>query len=176
MFGIVQGGEYKDLRVKSAQFINSLDFDGFGIGGSFGKSYGDSKKNMAKVLNWIIPLLNENKPRHLLGIGEVDDIYESVKRGIDTFDCVIPTRLGRNGAALTKKGRIKISSSRYIKDQSPIEKNCGCYTCSNFKRYYICHLFKAKEMLGPILTTIHNLYFMESFMREIRKTIKNNKL
>lgn len=172
LFGIIQGGEYKDLRIKSAQFINSLDFDGFGIGGSFGKSYGDSKQNMRRVLDWTIPLLDENKPRHLLGIGEIDDIYKSVKQGIDTFDCVIPTRLGRNGVALIKNGRINIKAGRYLKDRLPIEKNCECYTCLNFKRFYISHLFRANEMLGPILTTIHNLYFMEKIMREIREQIK----
>jgi len=167
LFGIIQGGEYKDLREKSAKFIGSLNFDGFGIGGSLGKS----KKDMHKVLDWITPLLPENKPRHLLGIGDPEDIHEAVKRGIDLFDCVMPTRLGRNGTALTKNGRINIKSARHSKDRVPLEKDCKCYTCSNFKRFYINHLFKANEMLGPILTTIHNLYFMECLMEEIRKKI-----
>lgn len=168
LFGIIQGGEYKDLRTKSAEFIASRDFDGFGIGGSLGKS----KKDMYKVLDWTIPLLPENKPRHLLGIGNPEDIREAVKRGIDLFDCVIPTRLGRNGTALTKDDRINIKSGRYLKDRLPLEKNCKCYTCLNFKRFYISHLFKANEMLGPILTTLHNLYFMENLMKGIRKSIK----
>ena len=167
LFGIIQGGEYKDLRIKSAKFIASEDFDGFGIGGSLGKS----KKDMYNVLNWSVPLLPESKPRHLLGIGDPDDIHEAVKRGIDLFDCVMPTRLGRNGAALVKNGRINIKSGRYLTDYSPIEKSCQCYTCKNFQKSYISHLFKANEMLGPILTTIHNLYLMENLMKKIRTSI-----
>ncbi len=171
LFGIVQGGAYEDLRIKSAKFIGGLDFPGFGIGGSLGKS----KKDMHKVLDWTAPLLPEAKPRHLLGIGSVEDIYEAVKRGIDSFDCVIPTRLGRNGAALTKKGNLNIKSARYRLDKNQIEKNCGCYTCRHFSRYYLCHLFKAGEMLGPILTTIHNLHFMENLMKEIRNDILDSR-
>lgn len=170
LFGIVQGGAHKDLRQQSAKFIGSLDFPGFGIGGSLGKS----KKDMYKVLDWTIQLLPENKPRHLLGIGSPEDIKEAVKRGIDTFDCVMPTRLGRNGAALiverSREGStLNIKSGRYLKDKNPLEKKCGCYTCQNHTRAYVSHLFKANEMLGPILTTIHNLWFMEALMRDIRK-------
>jgi queuine tRNA-ribosyltransferase/7-cyano-7-deazaguanine tRNA-ribosyltransferase len=168
LFGIVQGGAYKDLRIKSAKTIGAMDFQGFGIGGSLGKS----KKEMFQVLDWSVPLLPENKPKHLLGIGSPEDIWEAVKRGIDTFDCVAPTRLGRNGSALLKKGKtLNIKSGRYLKDKNPIDKKCGCYACQNYTRAYISHLFKANEMLGPILTTIHNLYFMESLMRDIRKKI-----
>ena len=175
LFGIVQGGAYKDLRVGSAKFIGSLNFNGFGIGGSLGKS----KDDMFKVLDWSVPLLPENKPKHLLGIGSPEDIWEAVKRGIDTFDCVAPTRLGRNGSALLTtsgsaslpKGNLNIKSGRYLKDKNPIDKKCGCYTCQNYTRAYISHLFKAKEMLGPILTTIHNLYFMENLFKEIRSKI-----
>ena len=172
LFGIVQGGEYKNLREQSTLFISSLNFAGFGIGGSLGKS----KKDMHKVLDWTVSFLPENKPRHLLGIGEISDIYEAVKRGVDTFDCVIPTRLGRNGSVLAKKGNLNIKSSRYFKDKKPLEKNCSCYTCQSFTRSYISHLFRAGEMLGGILTTIHNLYFMESYMKEIRQKIKDNKI
>jgi queuine tRNA-ribosyltransferase len=172
LFGIVQGGEYKDLRLVSAKFIGSLNFDGFGIGGSLGKS----KEDMYKVLGWTMPLLPENKPKHLLGIGSVEDIEKSVKYGIDTFDCVIPTRLGRNGSALTKKGTDNIRSVGNRLDKNPIEKNCGCYACRNFARYYLRHLFKAGEMLGPILVTIHNLWFMENLMREIRGKIERGKI
>ena len=113
----------------------------------------------------------EEKPRHLLGIGSPEDIEKAVKAGIDTFDCVAPTRLGRNGSALMKKGNLNIKSGRYLKDQNPIDKKCGCYTCKNYSRGYITHLFKANEMLGPILTTIHNLWFMENLLREIRSRI-----
>lgn len=167
LFGIVQGGAYKDLREKSAKFIGALDFSGFGIGGSLGKS----KKEMYQVLDWTMPLLPEEKPRHLLGIGSEEDIYEAVKLGIDTFDCVMPTRLGRNGGALIKGGRLNIKSGRYLKDKNPIDKKCHCYACENYSRAYISHLFKAGEMLGPILTTIHNLYFMEDLMRKVREAI-----
>ncbi len=171
LFGIVQGGAYEDLRITSAKFIGGLDFPGFGIGGSLGKS----KKDMHKVLDWVAPILPETKPRHLLGIGSVEDIYEAVKRGMDSFDCVIPTRLGRNGAALTRKGNLNIKAASYHLDKRPIEAGCGCYTCRHFARYYLCHLFKAGEMLGPILTTIHNLHFMENLMKEIRDDILNSK-
>ncbi len=172
LFGIVQGGEYKDLRLASAKFIGGLDFPGFGIGGSLGKS----KKDMYQVLNWTLPVLPEKKPKHLLGIGSVEDIVKCVQQGIDTFDCVIPTRLGRNGAAITKKGNINLKSAQYKLDRNPIEKDCQCYTCSNFARYYLWHLFKAGEMLGPILATIHNLWFMENLLREIRVKINNGKI
>lgn len=164
LFGIVQGGEYKDLREISTKFIGQMDFAGFGIGGSLGKS----KKDMYRVLDWTVPLLPEEKPRHLLGIGSVDDIYESVKKGIDTFDCVAPTRLGRNGSAITKKGNLNLKTSKLLKDSNPIDKKCDCYTCQNYSRSYLTHLFRANEMLGPILTTIHNLSFMEKLMKEIR--------
>ena len=172
LFGIVQGGEYKDLRLASAKFIGGLDFSGFGIGGSLGKS----KKDMYRVLNWTMPVLPEKKPKHLLGIGSVEDIVKCVQQGIDTFDCVIPTRLGRNGAAITKKGTINLKSAQYKLDRNPIEKECQCYACSHFARYYLWHLFKAGEMLGPILATIHNLYFMEQLMRQIRDRINNGKI
>lgn len=168
LFGIVQGGAYKDLRVASAKTIGKMDFDGFGIGGSLGKS----KKDMFKVLDWSMPLLPENKPKHLLGIGSPEDIWEAVQRGIDTFDCVAPTRLGRNGGALLSKGYLNVKSGRYAQDKNPIDKKCGCYTCQNYTRAYLSHLFKAKEMLGPILATIHNLWFMKNLLKDIRKRIK----
>lgn len=172
LLGIVQGGAYKDLRLKSAKVIGKMGFDGFGIGGSLGKS----KKDMYKVLDWTIPLLPEKKPRHLLGIGSEEDIWEAVKRGVDTFDCVAPTRVGRNGGALLRGGkRLNIKSGRYLKDKNPIDKNCGCYTCANYSRAYVSHLFNAHEMLGPILTTIHNLSFMEKLLKEVRERIAKEK-
>jgi len=170
LFGIVQGGEYKDLREESASFISSLPFEGFAIGGSLGKS----KKDMHKVLEWTIPLLDENKPRHLLGIGEPEDLFEGIERGIDMFDCVIPTRLARNNTLLTKKGRMNIVNKKFITDKKPIEQGCGCYACRNFSRAYLNHLFKANEILAGRLATIHNLYFILDLMKEIRKSIKNN--
>jgi len=171
LFGIVQGGEFKDLRLESSRFIGAMDFDGFGIGGSFGKF----RKNVKNILDYSVEYLPENKPKHLLGIGSVEDIVEAIRRGIDTFDCVTPTRLGRNGTALTRKGNLNMKSGRFALDKKPIEKGCGCYTCTNFKRGYIRHLFQSGEMLAGILTTIHNLYFMEKLMCGIRKDILNGK-
>jgi len=168
LFGIVQGGPFEDLRKDSAQFIGKLPFDGFGIGGSFGKG------EMKKTLDWVIPYLPKNKPRHLLGVGYLDDIKEAVKRGIDLFDCVYPTRLARHGAFLTDQGEINIFKAGYKLDKRPIMKKCSCYTCQNFTRAYLHHLFKAKEMLGARLATFHNLYFMHQFMEKIRKDIRGN--
>lgn len=171
LFGIVQGGEFKDLRLESSKFIGAMDFDGFGIGGSFGKF----KKNVKNILDHSVEYLPENKPKHLLGIGSVEDIIEAIRRGIDTFDCVTPTRLGRNGTALTGKGNINMKSGKLALDKKPIERGCGCYTCANFTRGYIRHLFRSGEMLAGILTTTHNLYFMEKLMRGIRQDIMKGK-
>ncbi|MFH1551255.1 MAG: tRNA guanosine(34) transglycosylase Tgt [bacterium] len=165
MFGIVQGGPFKDLRKISAEFIGKLPFDGFGIGGSFGK------EEMEKTLESVIPYLPEDKPRHLLGIGYLDDIKKAVNQGIDLFDCVYPTRLARHGTLLTLKGELNILNSRFKQDKDPIMKNCSCYTCKNFSRAYIHHLFKANEILGARLATFHNLCFMFEFMEKIRKDI-----
>lgn len=168
LFGIVQGGAYKDLRLKSAKIIGKMGFDGFGIGGSLGKS----KKDMYNVLDWTIPLLPEKRPRHLLGIGSEEDIWEAVKRGVDTFDCVAPARLGRNGAALLPGGkRLSLRNANCREDKSPIDRNCGCYVCANYSRSYLNHLFRANEMLGPILLTIHNFSFMEELLRQVRERI-----
>ncbi len=170
MFGIVQGGEYEDLRKESAKFINSLPFFGFGIGGSLGKS----KKDIIKVLNWTIPLLDENKPRHLLGIGEIDDIFNSIEQGIDLFDCVIPTRWARHGAAFTYKGRINLKSSKYLNDKRPIDPECKCNICQKYSRAYICHLLKEKEIYGIILLTEHNVFWILNLFKEIRKALRKN--
>ncbi len=167
IYGIVQGGAYKDLREKSAKFISGMDFFGIAIGGSLGKS----KKDMHQILDWTIPLLPENRPRHLLGIGGIEDIKEGVKRGVDTFDCAAPTRMARNGTLLTKEGQINIMNARFRTDKNPIEKECQCYACQNYSRAYLRHLFWAKEMLAGRLATIHNLYFMMELMKEIRENI-----
>ncbi len=166
LFGIVQGGDWKQLREASAIYIGSLAFHGFGIGGSFGK------KEMLDVLDWTVPLLPENKPRHLLGIGLVEDIFDAVARGIDTFDCVEPTRLGRHGTLLTASGRMRISSAKFRADKKPAEYDCPCELCAKYSRAYLHHLFRADEMLGPRLATIHNLTFMHRLMAEIRNSIK----
>ncbi len=175
LFGIVQGGAYKDLREQSAKFISELDFDGIGIGGSVGRS----KDDLYKVLDWTIPLLPEEKPRHLLGIGEIEDIFHAVARGVDLFDCVAPTRMARNGALWVKDSenfRINITNAIYKTDPRPVAEGCGCYTCQNFSRAYLHHLFLAKEILAMRLATIHNLYFLESLMRQIRQAIRDHAL
>lgn len=168
LFGIVQGGDWQNLREESAKFISGLEFDGFGIGGSFGK------KEMRDVLDWTIPLLPEDKPRHMLGIGAVEDIFDAVERGIDTFDCVEPTRLGRHGTLLTASGRLRILSAKYATDKKPVEKSCPCELCAKYSRGYLHHLFKAEEILGMRLATAHNLTFMHRLMENIRNSIKNN--
>jgi queuine tRNA-ribosyltransferase/7-cyano-7-deazaguanine tRNA-ribosyltransferase len=171
IFGIVQGGEYEDLRKESAKFINSLPFFGFGIGGSLGKS----KKDIIKVLNWTLPLLDEYKPRHLLGIGEVDDVFNSIEQGIDLFDCVIPTRWARHGTGFTFKGRINLKSSKYLNDKKPIDLECKCRVCQKFSRAYISHLLKENEIYGIMLLTEHNVFWILNLFKEIRKAIKENK-
>ena len=176
LFGVVQGGSFKDLRKESAKFISDLPFDGIGIGGSFGKD------EMKKTLDWILPYLPENKPRHLLGVGYLRDLKEAIKRGMDLFDCVYPTRLARHGtflapldAKLSNGGEMNIFKAVYRLDKAPIMKNCFCYTCQNFSRAYLHHLFKAGEILGSRLATFHNLWFMRQFMKEIKQAIKDNK-
>jgi queuine tRNA-ribosyltransferase/7-cyano-7-deazaguanine tRNA-ribosyltransferase len=175
IFGIIQGGAYQDLREKSAQFISGQDFDGYGIGGSLGKS----TKDMHRVLEWAIPSLPSDKPRHLLGIGEIEDIFEVISRGIDLFDCVLPTRLARTGTLFTKEAerfRIHIRNAQYTHDPRPIENGCDCSTCRNFSRAYLRYLFMAKELLAIQLASIHNLYFLESLMHQIRSAIKEKRL
>ncbi len=179
IFGIVQGGAYKDLRTKSAKFISSLNFDGIAIGGSLGKS----KKDMHNILDWVIPLLTKNKPRHLLGIGNIEDIFECVEKGIDTFDCVAPTRIARRGALfifpssggnLKNKFRINIKNSKYKLDKKPIDKDCNCLTCKNYSRAYLNHLYKSQELAYYKLASLHNVNFMLRLLEEIRDAINNN--
>ncbi len=166
LFGIVQGGRFKDLREESAHTIGSMDFDGFGIGGSF------DKEDLLSAVLWVNEILPEDKPRHLLGIGEPKDILFGVEAGCDLFDCVAPTRMARNGTLHTKDGRMNLLNAKFELDTNPIENDCGCYTCKNFTRSYLAHLFRGKEMLGGTLATIHNVYFMNTFFEEIRKAIK----
>lgn len=173
LFGIVQGGPFEDLRKESAQFIGQLPFEGFGIGGSLGQ--GDLKGKMEEVLKWTIPYLPENKPRHLLGIGYLDDLKKAISQGVDLFDCVQPTRLARHGVFITGQKEINILKSIYRNQKKPINQNCACDACQNYSRAYLHHLFKAKEMLGPRLATIHNLYFMFQYIQGIRKQIKQDK-
>ena len=165
LFGIVQGGRDEGLRKKSAKFIGGLDFDGFGIGGSF------AKEDMSSAVKWVNEILPEGKPRHLLGIGEPEDLFMGVENGADLFDCVAPTRIARNGQLYTKHGKINITNAKFREDFGPIEDGCGCYVCKNYSRAYLSHLFHGKEMLAATLASIHNLYFIINLMKDIRKSI-----
>ncbi|KKP87454.1 MAG: Queuine tRNA-ribosyltransferase [Parcubacteria group bacterium GW2011_GWC1_35_8] len=165
LFGIVQGGRDEGLRKKSAKFIGSLDFDGFGIGGSF------AKEDMSTAVKWVNEILPEEKPRHLLGIGEPEDLFMGIENGVDLFDCVAPTRLGRNGTLYTKKGKIIIMNKKFRDDYSPIEKDCICYSCKNYTKAYIAHLFHGKEMLAGTLASIHNLHFIVNLVKNARQSI-----
>ncbi len=172
MLGVVQGGPYPELRKESAEFIGSLPFFGFGIGGSFGGSYGDSKKSMHSILEETIPLLPSSKPRHLLGIGEPDDIFESVERGIDLFDCVIPVRWARHGMAMTSKGRINMKAIKLLKEKRPIDNLCSCRVCQSHSTAYVSHLLREKELYGISLLAEHNIFWILKLMEEIRESIK----
>lgn len=168
LFGIVQGGMYKDLRSMSAKELVALDFPGYAVGGL---SVGEPKPLMYEMLEHTVPLLPEGKPRYLMGVGTPDCLVEGVMHGIDMFDCVFPTRVARNGTVMTSWGRLVVKNAEYARDFRPLDDKCGCYTCRNFSRAYIRHLFKTDEIFGLRLTTIHNLYFLLQFMREMRKAI-----
>jgi len=172
IFGIVQGSRFRKLREQSAEFINSLDFDGFGIGGDLG----ENKAAMKKILDWTIPWLNESKPRHLLGIGHLEDIKNIIKSGIDLFDCVIPTHYARRGVAFTSHGELDLERQIFLKDKTPLDKKCDCFVCQNYRRNYICHLLRAKEITALKLLTFHNLYFFNDFVEKIRQKIKKGKI
>ena len=175
LYGIVQGGTYDDLREESIDFIiNKIDTFGIAIGGSLGSS----KEEMYRVVNFTAPKLGNKHPIHLLGIGDPQDIWSLVKSGVDTFDCVSPTRLARHGSALTKDkvGKINIKNKKYANQMSSIDETCNCPTCSNYTLAYIHHLFKAGELLGLQLVTAHNIYFMNKLMSVIRKSIENDNL
>ncbi|MDE2079428.1 MAG: tRNA guanosine(34) transglycosylase Tgt [Patescibacteria group bacterium] len=168
IFGIVQGGRFPDLRAENAKAIGAMDFDGFGIGGSF------SKEDLGNALEAAIAPLPGEKPRHLLGIGEPEDLFEGVAYGIDMFDCVQPTRMARTGTIYTKRGKINLLNEKYIRDFSPLDPETGGYASEHFTKAYLAHLFRAKEMLGATIASIHNLYFIQSLMKDIRTSIQNN--
>lgn len=168
LFGIVQGSVYADLRRESAQVLAGLDFPGYGIGGL---SVGEPKEDMHRILEETTPLLPGNKPRYLMGVGSPEDLVECVARGIDMFDCVLPTRVARNGALLTRDGRLPIKSSRYALEKGPVEPDCDCYACTHFSLGYMHHLYRAEELLAYRLNSIHNLRFMTRIMAEIRQAI-----
>lgn len=170
LFGIVQGGRDEGLRKKSAKLISEMSsdgrqFDGFGIGGSF------AKEDMSTAVKWVNEILPEEKPRHLLGIGEPEDLFAGVENGVDLFDCVSPTRNGRNGTLFTSHGKIHISNATYREDFSPIEEGCACTTCKHYTRSYVCHLFHGKEMLAGTLASIHNLHFISNLVANMRQAI-----
>jgi len=170
LFGIVQGVTYRDLREQSARDLVALDLPGYAIGGL---SVGEPKPVMYEVLDYLVPMLPEDKPRYLMGVGSPDCLWEGVERGIDMFDCVFPTRIGRNGTALTSRGRIIVRDAKYARDFSPLDPDCACPTCQNYTRAYLRHLFKAEEILGLHLVTYHNLYFLHKIMEEIRTSLVN---
>ena len=173
VFGILQGGVYTDLRRKSAADLIGMDFPGYAIGGL---SVGEPKELMFGVLDYTVPLLPEEKPRYLMGVGSPDYLVEGVLRGIDMFDCVLPTRLARNGTVFTRRGKLVVRNAACAKDAGPLDPECACYTCRNYSRAYIRHLLKAGEVLGIRLTTIHNLSFITSLMAELRQAIRRGSL
>lgn len=177
LYGIVQGGAFRDVRTESAQVIASMAFDGIAIGGNLGNTLSD----MYDILDWTMQELPDEKPRHLLGIGDIPSIFEAVERGVDTFDCVSPTRNARNGGLLKRlddegkplaKFRINMRNAKFADDTRPVDENCQCYTCQNYSRSYLRHLFKANELFAHSLATIHNLQFMADLCKDIRKSIK----
>ena len=173
LFGIVQGGGHKELRQQSARDLTSMDFAGYSIGGL---SVGESKAEMNHVLDFTTPLLPENKPRYLMGVGSPDALIDGAIRGIDMFDCVLPTRIARNGTCMTSHGRLVVKNAKYARDFRPLDENCQCYTCRNYTRAYIRHLFKADETFGLRLTSYHNLYFLLDLMKQVRQAIMDDEL
>ncbi len=173
LFGIVQGAFYKDLRVESAKVLADMDFVGYGIGGL---SVGEPKPIMYEMLEEMMPHMPVHKPRYLMGVGSPDCLVEGVLRGVDMFDCVLATRVARNGTILTGKGRLVVRNADCARDFSPLEEGCDCYTCRNFSRAYIRHLFKAQEILGAQLASIHNLRFLTRLMEQIREAIQEDRL
>ncbi|HOJ09020.1 MAG TPA: tRNA guanosine(34) transglycosylase Tgt [Clostridiales bacterium] len=173
LFGIIQGGIFSDLRQKSAWEIMDIGFPGYALGGL---SVGEPAEEMYEMLECTLPLLPEDKPRYLMGVGSPDYLIEGAIRGIDMFDCVLPTRIGRNGTVLTSRGRVIVRDAAYARDFSPLDPDCDCYTCRNFTRAYIRHLLKTNEVLGMRLTTYHNIKFLIDLMKKIRQAIIEDNL
>ncbi len=171
LFGIIQGGVYRDLREKSVLEMVKLDFPGYALGGV---SVGEGKDLIYQAVEWCAPLLPEDRPRYLMGVGTPEDLWHAVERGIDMFDCVFPTRIARNGGIYTPEGQLAIRNGEFKEDMRPMDPTCGCYGCRNFTRAYIRHLFNVHEILGMRLTTLHNIYFMIRLMDRIRNSILNN--
>ena len=172
LFGIMQGGMYKDLRKQSAEEIVELDLPGYAIGGL---SVGEPKEIMYEVMDDCVDYLPADKPRYLMGVGSPDCLFEGVERGIDMFDCVLPTRIARHGMAMTSQGRVNIKNAKYERDFTPLDPNCDCYTCRNYSKAYLRHLFKSDEILSSMLMTTHNLHFLINTMAGIRKAIEEDR-
>nr|WGD91587.1 tRNA guanosine(34) transglycosylase Tgt [Bacillus subtilis] len=173
LFGIVQGGEYEDLRTQSAKDLISLDFPGYAIGGL---SVGEPKDVMNRVLEFTTPLLPKDKPRYLMGVGSPDALIDGAIRGVDMFDCVSPTRIARNGTVFTAEGRLNMKNAKFERDFRPIDEECDCYTCKNYTRAYIRHLIRRNETFGLRLTTYHNLHFLLHLMEQVRQAIREDRL
>ena len=172
LFGIMQGGMYKDLRKQSAEEIVELDLPGYAIGGL---SVGEPKEIMYEVMDDCVDYLPADKPRYLMGVGSPDCLFEGVERGIDMFDCVLPTRIARHGMAMTSQGRVNIKNAKYERDFTPLDPNCDCYTCRNYSKAYLRHLFQSDEILSSMLMTTHNLHFLVNTMAGIRKAIEEDR-
>ena len=172
LFGIVQGGEFKDLRKHCAEELVKMDFDGYSIGGT---SIGEPKDVMFEMVSYSVPYLPEDKPRYLMGVGSIDYILEGIAMGVDMFDCVLPTRIARHGALMTSKGRVNIRDAKYEYDFSPLDEDCDCYTCKNYTKAYLRHLYKCDETLGKRLLSIHNIRFLIHMMEEARTAIKEDR-
>lgn len=167
LFGVLQGANYEDLRKQTAARLGAMDFDGYGIGGAL------EKETMAQTIQWVNEILPENRPRHLLGISDPDDIFAAIEQGIDTFDCVSPTRVARNGAAYTPHGRVNMRGTKYREMFAPIMAECDCYTCQHYTAAYICHLLRAKESLAGTLLSIHNERFIIKLVDDVRHSLED---
>lgn len=173
LFGIVQGGGYKDLRIQHARDLTSMDFSGYSIGGL---SVGETHEEMFEVLDYLTPELPEDKTRYLMGVGTPMALIEAVIRGVDIFDCVLPTRIARNGAAMTSQGRVVVKNAKFAKAFEPLDSKCDCYTCKNYTKAYLRHLIKANEILGMRLLSVHNLRFLIRLMEQVREAIREDNL
>lgn len=171
LFGIIQGSVFRDLRIDCAKKLVEMNFEGYSIGGL---SVGEGSVLMNEVLDYTIDFLPPDRPRYLMGVGFPVDILNAIERGVDMFDCVIPTRNGRNGCAFTSTGKVKILNSQYKEDSSPLDKACSCYTCQNFTRAYLRHLFQSNEVLGLILISLHNIHYFQNLMQQARESILRN--
>ena len=173
LFGIIQGGEFEDLRRQSAQDLVSLDFPGYAIGGL---SVGEPKDVMNRALEFTTPFMPFDKPRYLMGVGSADSLIDGAIRGIDMFDCVLPTRIARNGTLMTSTGRMNLKNAKFKRDFLPIDEKCTCYTCTNYTRAYVHHLLRADETFGIRLTSYHNLHFLLNLMEQVRQAIREDRL